>query len=395
MKQCIEYCFASRHLERRHHGPTWRTALILLMCSLLCNSLNAKELVIGQVAPFSADPQRTALQLKSGADLHFEAVNKSGGVNGNTLRLVTRERDNSPQSAVQVTRALIADLKPVALLCLMGTAPMQALVKENVLSEAGIPVVGIRTGATSLHRPVHPYLFHTRADYGAEAHKAVTYLSTVGYRRFAIFAEHSAFGDEGSSHFVAALRERSLAPVARGTYETDSTDVSGAIRQIQAGQPDAIVAVGSSNAVADFYKGYLALNKGVPVIALSTVDAGSVVKRVGAEAAHGLWIAQVVPDPRNRQAGIVREFQDIGKRLRGPGFEPTQAELEGYIAARVLVEAIKRSGTDPTPTRIRAELESMRQLDLGGLVIDFSKQDHSGSGFVDVGIIGRDGRVLH
>ena len=367
----------------------------MLTCSLLSNTLNAKELVIGQVAAFSTDPQRTALQLQSGAELHFEAVNKAGGINGNTLRLATRERDYTPESSVQVTRALLADLKPVAMLGLMGTAPMQALVKAGVLSEAGVPVVGIRTGATSLQRPMQPYLFHTRADYAAEAHKVVTYLSTVGHRRFAIFAERSAFGDEGSSHFVAALKEHSLAPVARGVYEQNTAEVFEAIRQIQTGQPDAIVAVGSSNAVAEFYKGYQALNKGVPVIALSAVDAGTMIKRVGAQAAHGLGVAQVVPDPRNRRSGIVREFQDIGKRLRGPGFEPTQTELEGYIAARVLVEAIKRSGNDPTPTRIKTELESIRQLDLGGFVISFSKLDHSGSAYVDVGIIGRDGRVLY
>lgn len=375
-----------------------RRALLLCSLWLFAMAAPARELTIGQVAAFTADAQGTALQIKSGAELHFEAVNRAGGIHGNTLRLVVRDRDNNAESAVQVTRSFLADVKPLALLGLMGTGPMQALVKQQVLDPSGVPVVGIRTGAISLHQPVHPLLFHTRADYAAEARKAVTYLATMGHRRIAIFSERGAFGDEGASHVKLALKERSLPPpVARGRYEQNSTDVADALQQIRKAQPDAIVAIGASNPVAEFYKGYIALNKGapLPVIALSTVDAGTVVKRIGAEAAHGLGIAHVVPDPRNRRMGIVREMQDIGKRLRGPGFDPTQAELEGYIAARVLVEALRRAGAEPTPARVRTELESLRQLDLGGIVIGFSKQTHSGSAYVDVGILGREGRVLH
>lgn len=375
-----------------------KVALLFLFGLLSAATAHARELVIGQVAAFTTDTQGTALQIKSGAELHFEAINQAGGVNGHTLRLLTRDRDNSPESAVKITREFLAEARPVALLGLMGTGPMQALVKENVFGPAGVPVVGIRTGAASLHRPVHPLLFHTRADYAAEARKAVTYLSTMGHRRIAIFAERSAYGEEGSSHVEAAMQERALPPVvARGRYELNTANVTEALQQIRQARPNAIVAVGATAAVAEFYRGYATEARGVavPMIALSTVDAGAVIKRIGAEAAHGLGIARVVPDPRNRRMGIVRELQDLGKRLRGAAFEPTQAELEGYIAARVLVEAIRRCGTDPTPARIKSELESIRQLDLGGIVIGFSKHNHSGSSYVDVGIISRDGRVLH
>jgi branched-chain amino acid transport system substrate-binding protein len=393
MKLCLIYM----NIQPRVTQLRW--SAVFLSCSLLCSAaVQARELVIGQVAAFTNDVQGTAQGIRSGAELYFESVNQAGGINGNTLRLVARDRDITAESAVQTTREFLAQVKPVALLGLMGTGPMQALVKEKVLATAGVPVVGIRSGASSLHHPVNPLLFHTRADYAAEARKAVAYVATMGHKRIALFAERSAYGDEGSSHVEAAMREHSLPPVvARGRYEPNTTNVAEALRQIRQAQPDAILAVGTSNAVAEFYKGYIAEAKGVPipVIALSAVDAGAVIKRIGNDAAHGLGIARVVPDPRNRRVGIVRELQDVGKRLRGPEFDPTQAELEGYIAARVLVEAIRRAGAAPTPAHIKSELESIRQLDLGGLVIGFSKQNHSGTAYVDVGILGRDGRVLH
>lgn len=368
-----------------------------LLCALflsLCTAASfGKEIVIGQVAPYTTSSENVPRELRSGLQLYIDWVNRSGGVNGNTLKLVGKERVLEGPSVVTVTRALIEESKPIVLAGLMGTGYMNALIKENVLNQAGIPVVGIRTGATALHNPVHPYLFHTRASYAIEAERAVTYLSTIGYRRFAVFSENSAFGKEGAGHFAAAIEKRGLSLVVHGSYDVGKP-VKDAIRQIDAARPDAILAVGYSSAIADFYKGYRERNKGTPVITLSTVDAGVVVKRIGKEHAHGLGIARVVPDPVNRRSVIAREFQDVARLMRAGKFDHTQAELEGFIAAKVIVEALKRCGSDPKPATLKAELEKTRNFDVGGFLIGFSPQDHSGSKFVDVGILGSDGRML-
>lgn len=368
-------------------------ALILSLCSA---AAIGKEIVIGQVAPYTATAQNVAKELQAGMQLYFDWVNRSGGVNGNTLKLVGKERELEGPSGINATRALINEAKPIALAGVMGTGYMNALIKENILNTSGIPVVGIRTGAAALHQPVHPYLFHTRASYAMEAEKAVTYLATIGYRRFAVFAENSAFGKEGTGHFAAAIEKRGLALVAQGGYEVGKADVKDAIRRIDAARPDAILAVGNSGAIADFYKGYRERNKGTPLVTLSTVDAAVVVKRIGKEHAHGLGIARVVPDPLNRRTAIAREYQDVDKQIRrgtsSAGY--TQAELEGFIAAKVLVEALKRCGSDPKPATLKAELEKTKNFDVGGFLISFSPKDHSGSKYVDVGILGAEGRML-
>lgn len=366
-------------------------ALSLGLCSL---ATQGKEIVIGQVAPFTAGAENTGQQLQSGMELYFEWVNRSGGVNGNTIKLVTKDRPLTGPGVIKATQALINESKPIALAGLMGTGPMNALVKENILKQAGLPVIGIRTGAAELHAPVHPYLFHTRASYAIEAEKVVTYLSTIGYKRFAVFAESSAFGKEGTAHFAAAIERRGLSLVAQGSYAVGKAEVGDAIRKIDVARPDAILAVGNSGVIADFYKGYRERNKGTPLITLSSVDAGAVLKRIGKEHAHGIGIARVVPDPLNRRSAIAREIQDVGRQLRGSKFEPTQVELEGFIAAKVLVDALKRCGSDLKPSTLRAELEKTKNFDVGGFLIGFSPKDHSGSKFVDVGIMGREGRML-
>ncbi len=356
---------------------------------------HAKELVVGQVATFSTDPQRIASQLKSGIELYFEMVNRAGGVQGATLKLVTKNRSTEAAAAVPATRELIAQARPVALIGLMGTGPMEALVREKVLQEAGMPVVGIRSGAVSLHSPVDPWLFHTRAPYSVEAEKIVQSLSTIGYRKFAVFHEDTSFGEEGLRHATAALKARGLPLVAKGTYKARSTDVKQAVADVAAGEPDAVVAVGTSDAVAEFYKAFRKVRKSALVVALSTVDGGAVVARIGPQDAHGLGLARVVPDPQNRRSPLVREFQDNGAKLRGDKFELTQAALEGYVAAKVLVEGLRRAGPNPTSVQVRNALESVKGFDVGDIFIGFSAAKHSGSDYVDIGIMGPEGRMRH
>lgn len=367
----------------------------LLLAASFAEPLQAKDLIVGQVATFTDTRSTVAMELQSGIELQFEMVNRAGGIHGATLKLMTKDRSTKIPEAVAATREFLKESQPTALIGLMGTGPTEALVREKVLSDAAVPVVGIRSGATSLHSPVNPWLFHTRAPYSAEAEKIVQSLSTIGYKKFAVFHEDTPFGEEGLKHVMAALKARSLPLVSKGTVPRDSTEVAKAVADVSAAVPDAVVAVGTSDAVADFYKAFRKVNKGAMVVALSTVDGGAVVKRIGKLDAHGLGLARVVPDPQNRRSPLVREFQDNGVKLRGAKFNQTQAALEGYVAAKVLVEALRRAGPNPTPVQVKASLETIKGLDAGGLFIGFTPAKHSGSDYVDVGIMGPEGRMLH
>ena len=72
--------------------------------------------------------------------------------------------------------------------------------------------------------------------------------------------------------------------------------------------------------------------------------------------------------------------------------EISPAMLEGFAAAKVLVEGLKRAGPKPSRDKLQAALESIRKLDLGGLEVNYSPDDHSGLDFADLSIIGTDGK---
>lgn len=367
-----------------------------LAALLVGQAAAANELVIGQVVALLEDKLQAGYQMNAGVELYFDAVNRAGGVHGRTLKLAVQGRTPSVPESVVKTRELVEEHKPIALVGLMGTAPMEALVKDGLPERAGLPIVGIRTGATSLHSPVHPWLFHTRASYAAEADKIVRHLSTLGLKRIAIFHENTGFGREALRHALAAMEKARLKPIATATYELNTTEVGEAVKTLQAAAPEAVIAAGSSAATAQLYKG---LQQGgaqrIQVVAFSTVDAATVVKVIGRIDARGLGIAQVVPDIGNRRTPLVREFQDTVRKLRDDTFDLTQGALEGYLSAKVLVEGLRRAGPNPTAARLKAALEKMGGYDAGGVVIGFSPKNHSGSSYVTIGILASDGKLMN
>ena len=121
---------------------------------------------------------------------------------------------------------------------------------------------------------------------------------------------------------------------------------------------------------------------------LSNNASSGFVKSLG-ENARGVIVTQVFPSERAGNSPLVREALDLAK---AKGKEVSPAMLEGYAAAKVLVEALRRAGPKPTRDKIAPALESMQKFDIGGLEVSYSADDHTGLDFADLSIIGTDGK---
>jgi ABC-type branched-subunit amino acid transport system substrate-binding protein len=108
---------------------------------------------------------------------------------------------------------------------------------------------------------------------------------------------------------------------------------------------------------------------------------------------RGVGISQVVPFPWNSGVPVVRDYQKLMVAKYGPN-SLSFTSLEGFIAARVLVEALRRAGRDLTREHLITVLESMTDLDVGGFIVNYSPTDHSGSKFVELTAIGKDGSFV-
>ena len=104
-----------------------------------------------------------------------------------------------------------------------------------------------------------------------------------------------------------------------------------------------------------------------------------------------MLVSQITPPPHLVTSALGQELQVAAK---ASGATVSYAAMEGFISAKVLVEGLRCAGRNLTRESFVAALESMKRVDLGGLMINYGGSNHGGSEFVEMTMIGRDGRVV-
>ena len=88
---------------------------------------------------------------------------------------------------------------------------------------------------------------------------------------------------------------------------------------------------------------------------------------------------------------ITREFQAAA--AKAGNVQANYSSLEGYLAAKVFTEGLKRAPKNATREQLIAGLESIQRTDFGGFMVDYSTRDHVASSYVDLSMLTGDGKV--
>lgn len=354
----------------------------------------ASDIVIGQVAPLSGLLAPTGNHVRAGAQLYFDVVNASGGINGQKIKLITKDDGYKVPETVKQTKALIEEAQPIALFGYVGTGNIEAILKEKILEDNGIPLVMVRTGASSLAKSGNPWMFITRAGYSGEINKIFQLYSSTGYKNYAVFYQDDPFGQDGLASAEALAEKYGSKIVAKGSYEKNTTEVANAVKTIVAAAPHAVIMVSNTAASAAFIKKAKDAGLRTQFVSISTTDAAQLVDLIGAPTAAGVAITQVVPHPDNRAVPLSKEFKDNFEKFKPEGVLYNHVLLEGYVGAKVLVEGLRRAGPGATRKKLRDALEQIKNYDVGDLVVSYSPGNHVGTTFADINIISNNGKLL-
>jgi ABC-type branched-subunit amino acid transport system substrate-binding protein len=374
-----------------------RSIVLFLLCLLaMPGAIAAKnEIVIGQVAPLSGVLASTGADMVLGARIYFDSVNAEGGIDGAKIRHEVRDDAYTVTETVRQTIDLLAHEKPVALIGFAGTGNIGALQKQKVLDSAGIALVGPYTGAPALRGPDNHNIFHIRASYWDEADTMVDQLVTLKMDRIAIMYQNDPFGESGRDGVIAALKKRGLTPAITATYEKGTAEVSDAAKKIGAVNPQAVIMISVNRPTANFSKEIRTLCSVNQLFNISVVNATEIVKLIGADKARGIGIAQVMPNPNSFAVPVVKEYQAAIKKYAPAGTAYSYTSLEEFIAAKVLVEGIRRAGANPTAARVLAAMSTLTAYNAGGFPLSFSDTNRVGGRFVELTIINRYGQLIH
>ncbi|TAG77892.1 MAG: ABC transporter permease [Betaproteobacteria bacterium] len=356
--------------------------------SVLSLAVSAQEIVLGQSAAISGPAQELGKEMRLGASLYFERVNADGGVRGKRVVLRTMDDGYEADRAAANTQKMVADGDIHAFFGYVGTPT--SLPSLKIATEARIPFFGAFTGAQALRDPFNRYVFNVRASYFDETEAIVRQMTQSGATKIAVFYQNDSYGQAGLAGVERALLKRDLKVFARGTVERNSIDVKAAVDAMFAVKPEVIVMISAYSSCAEFIKQAKARGIATQFVNVSFVGTHALAKALG-PAADGVLISQVMPPPTAKKYAIVREYLTA---IEAAKVEPSYTSLEGFVAAKIMVEALKRGGDASREALVKA-LESMRNYDVGGLNISFSPENHNASKFVELTVLGRDGKVRY
>ncbi len=345
----------------------------------------ARTLRIGATFDNSSVEKANGTGLYAGSSAYFNALNKAGGLNGTRVELVMADDEFKPEKAKANALAFAADSVVLAMLHPLGTR------QASEVSDAvpGMAVVGPNTGTVSLRKKASPNTFWVRANYDQEIDRLIATAAVLGQTRIGIVYSEDPLGQSLLAGFKASLAKANLQPaVIASTPGTTSMEVEPAATKVAAANPQ-IVIVGLAGTAPAFVKALRKAGDTSSVYGLS-ITAGSLASM--GDLAHGLGFAIVVPSPFQTKYEIVRRYQ--ADMLANGNKDFSLPSLEGYIDAAVLTEGLRRAGPSPSRAAVIAGMERIENYDLGGVKINFGRNNREGNQFVDVAVISSEGRLI-
>ena len=347
-----------------------------------------KAVRVGTTLDMSGPQKVSGPEMLQGSKAFFNAMNRAGGVHGARIELVVKDDHSHVETAAANALAFQADPGVLALLHPLGTRQTAAIM--DALQD--LPIIGPMTGTTALRKKPSPNTFWVRASYDDEIEKLFSTAVTLGISRIGLIHPADPFGEALLAAFKASAERFKVQPtVIATTPNTGSTAVEAAAQAIAKAAPQVVI-MGLVTAAAPHFIRALRASGGTSTVYGLSPSMGIYTLQELGDLAQGVGFSIVVPSPFAAKHEIVRRYQ---ADMAASGFRDfSLGSLECYINAAVLAEGLRRAGPTPTRASLLLALERAGRFDLGGFPVQYGKGIREGSRFVDVAVMGRNGRFL-
>ncbi len=375
-------------LTLRHLAGTlvpWGTLALMPMAS---PAAGREPIRLGQSAPISGPLAKTATAFRDAANAVFGEVNAQGGIAGQRIELITLDDEDRPERTAVNVKLLASEHRVVALFGFAGSGAHRA--GPRGAQEERLPYIAPVSGSTELRENAFAWNYVLRASHTDEIAYIVRHTSTVGVRRVALVFEYNSQGWELRDAMLDALAARDLTPAAVTSIDREGSAYSlpGAVSSVLAGKPDAVVLGSDYVASAKLVEALRGAGYTGLFYTLSTVGGTALMEQLG-PLAPGLSVTQVVPFPWTSALPVSRAFQAFCATHK---LEPSFASMEGWLAAQLLVDALRKA-KDATPARIAEAIDATGPRDFGGFRAALQR-GRGQRGYVDLTVYSRSGKFV-
>jgi ABC-type branched-subunit amino acid transport system substrate-binding protein len=358
----------------------------------------AQDLLVGQAAALTnAATAANAKGIATGLQVYFSYVNERGGVGGRPLKLVSKDDGLTPGKMVEITKEYIADKNMLALAGYVNTGGITEVSKANLPGQAGIAMIAPLQGDKSIVGADNFFPF--RSGYPDEVTALIKEAASTQKKKVVVVYWNITFGPAMMKLAEEVAKQESLNVAAWVPIDATAQDkfepiMKEAVAAVVKAAPDAVIMLISGRYSLEFIKQIKNSDAAyAQLYAMSIVSSTDLVKAVGDAKARGIVIAQAVPYPFSATLAVVHEYQKVMKQY-APDEALSYSTLEGFVAGKITVEAIRRAGRNPTREKVLKALYAMGEFDLGGVYVNYSPKERRGWGAVDLTVIGPGGKLL-
>ncbi|MGE5098079.1 MAG: ABC transporter substrate-binding protein [Betaproteobacteria bacterium] len=343
------------------------------------------RIVIGQSAPLTGSNAEIGKDIRDGALAYFKRVNEAGGINGRPIELVSLDDKNDRKTAGANANRLVNEQNAIALFGFASaTLSLDAM---PVVKEKRVPFFAPFTGADAIHKQ-NQYVFVMRASYADELEKILQHWQGFGTDRVTVMHYDDEIGNQNYATVERIMKAAGKHAVGV-KFERNGNVTQAQIDAIVKSDPQVIVSTTLYGTTAKVVKMLHQQNHPYNMTALSFTGPSQLAKAAG-EDGLGISVAGVVPPPAKLTVPVIKE---CGEAMRKAGVpELNYTNLEACVAAKVLVEALRRSGKEPTRESLYKSLGSLGHYDAGGYTVSFGPETRQGSRYVELAVISRNGQ---
>ncbi len=340
----------------------------------------ADPIKIGVSGPFTGGSSSMGVSMRDGVRLAAQEINKSGGVMGRQLQLVERDDEAKNERGVQIAEELINKEKVVATVGYINTGV--ALASQRFYQDAKIPVMNnVATGSVVTKQfadQPENYVFRNAAHDSIQAPMIVEEAVRRGFKKPAILADSTNYGQLGREDLEKALAAKGMKPVAVEKFNIKDVDMTPQLLKAKEAGADAVLTYGIGPELAQIANGMTKLGWKVPMVGSWTLSMANFIDNAG-PGGEGARMPQTFIQEGNtpkRKAFIdayLKEFKPKNNRIDSP-----VSAAQGYDSVYLLAAAIKQANSTEGP-KIKEALENLG-ANVDGVVTTydkpFSKADH-------------------
>ncbi|MBI2726533.1 MAG: ABC transporter substrate-binding protein [Polaromonas sp.] len=367
---------------------TLAAALLINISATSAQPTAKPPILIGQTYVKTGPVSVLSFEPIIGIKAMLHSVNSTGGIRGQLIELQQADDGFDAIKAGENVKKLMQS-GAVAILMPIGTTSAEGAIKAA--NESMIPLVGAYSGAESVAK-FSEYAFPVRISADQEYDRIVQHLFTIGQTRIAFaYNDDNPGAKAGMESTKKAIEIRGQKLLGSVSVKQDGSDATPKAQTLAALKPSAIIMALTNPLSAKFIPAYKATGAESRLYSSSFLNGRMLAQSIGKDAA-GLVVSQVVPYPWASTLPVVSEYADAMKKAGQPDL--SYASFEGYLATKILVEALKRSGDSPTPAKVKRALESFTEVNLGGIFVRYSTKEHAGIGYSSLSMLRENGSFL-